>query len=144
MQSLKNLDDPAAIPMVAVRTAGLALGSLVGVCDYSATGGEDQVQSLVSKEYLETLVGLANERFVANKERIGRFEQELFGKLGRSGDWEDADSRRERKRREGLARREASTRGLGDGAGKSFEDEERHAALMDGDTMSPSDFENGV
>lgn len=100
--------------MVAIRTAGLALASLVGFCNDSIAESDIKVRRLVSEEYLEILVGMANERFVANRERVARFEHELFNKTGPNESWEDGDSRRERKRREGLARRGALMRGNGD------------------------------
>ncbi|KAL8729106.1 MAG: hypothetical protein Q9166_004937 [cf. Caloplaca sp. 2 TL-2023] len=122
VQSLKNLTDPNAVPMVAVRSAGLAFESIIGVVRESSVpamsseGGEDKqqqqeeevIEALVDEEYLETLVRIANERFTANTERIKRFEELLFGGLSKknSNDWEDKETRQERKRAEGLKRRE--------------------------------------
>ena len=106
IQSLKNLEDPNASPMVAIRTAGLALGSIIGYA--LDTGlGEEKLVSLVGEEYLETLLRLANARFSANDERIQRFNDELLmGKRIREPGWEDSQSRRERKRAEGLKQKE--------------------------------------
>ena len=87
VQSLKNLTDAEAYPMVAVRSAGLAFESLVGVIE-GPTGAEtredgpERVRRLVDDGYLDILVGIAGERFRANSERIARFEGELFGKEG--------------------------------------------------------------
>ncbi len=112
VQSLKNLDDGNAFPMVAVRSSGLAFESLVGVLQ--EMGGEGRfdgggvVRGLVSEEYLEVLVKIANERFRANVERAGRFEAELFRRERGNGEWEDADLRRERKRAEGVQRKKVS------------------------------------
>ena len=107
--------------MVAVRSAGLAFESVIGIVrDRSVLlgggsgngedgqGQEEVVEALVNEEYLEMLVGIANERFEANTERIGRFESVLFGDAGKkiSNDWEDKEKRQERKRAEGLKRRE--------------------------------------
>ncbi|SLM41151.1 tRNA wybutosine-synthesizing protein [Lasallia pustulata] len=105
VQSLKNLDDPNAFPMVAVRTAGLALGSIVGCTrDHEGVFG---VQSLVNEEYLQTLLNIANERFQANAERIERFSAQLFKNTTvQNLDWEDPEARRERKRAEGLRRQQ--------------------------------------
>ena len=117
--------------MVAVRTAGLALGSLVGVCNNDLVGDEEEIRALVSEGYLEILVGLANERFLANRERIARLECEIFDRPGHRKDWEDGGTRRERKRREGLARREtlmSRTEGRG---GKNDSQNKDQAALMD-------------
>ena len=103
VQSLKNLKDANAFPMVAVRTSGLAFESLIGLVD--GVGRDESVQTLVSEEYLEILVDIANERFTASTERIDRFEQTLFCHSPEPSAWEDVDSRRARKRAEGLARR---------------------------------------
>ena len=101
VQSLKNLEDPKALPMVAIRSHGLALESIIGAIDESA-GGQTPV-SVVTEEYLAILVNIANERFNACEERKQRFENALFEPLS-VRNWEDADTRRRRKREEGLAR----------------------------------------
>ena len=101
IQSLKNLDDTNAFPMVAIRTSGLALESVVGYMDNGRT--EQAIQSLVSEGYLALLLRVANERFAANTERTQRFEKNLFEEQRKSQPaWEDADTRRQRKRAEGL------------------------------------------
>lgn len=109
IQSLKNLEDPNAFPMVAIRTAGLAFDSLVGVIpswtqDEKAGGElEEHVSRIVSEAYLELLVSIANERFKINTERLRRFEHGLFERKDSLGQaWEDSKSRQERKRAEGL------------------------------------------
>ncbi|KAL8894725.1 MAG: hypothetical protein Q9207_008430 [Kuettlingeria erythrocarpa] len=120
VQSLKNLDDRNALPMVAIRSAGLALESIIGVVHEPPllTGrasqeadewpAEETVEALVDERYLEMLVHLGNERFVANTERIRRFEDALFdAKSNKMDDWEDQETRQDRKRREGLQRKEA-------------------------------------
>jgi tRNA wybutosine-synthesizing protein 3 len=98
-----------ATPMVAVRSMGLALESLLG---YSLNGQE--FCSLSPRE-LKNLLEISNERFGENEKRIARF-RELLKKLsneepgegkrkGQEGEeWEDAAVRRERKKAEGLAR----------------------------------------
>ncbi|KAL8661737.1 MAG: hypothetical protein Q9168_008354 [Polycauliona sp. 1 TL-2023] len=123
VQSLKNLTDPNAIPMVAVRSAGLAFESIIGVvrersssppsnCLRGHENGHGQeeeiVETLVGEEHLRMLVGIANERVEANTERIRRFEEALFGGGGKKvvNGWEDKETRQERKRAEGLRRRE--------------------------------------
>lgn len=95
-------------PMVAVRSMGLALESIVGFHD-----GEKEVCS-VSEGALRTLLEISNERFQVNSARITRFRELLVSmstqaapKRGEDGEeWEDAQERRERKRTEGLRRRE--------------------------------------
>ncbi|KAI5464031.1 methyltransferase TYW3-domain-containing protein [Mariannaea sp. PMI_226] len=57
----------AATPMVAIRSMGLAFESLVG------QQVDGQCQRLVTPEYLQTLIRIANERFVENTKRIERF-----------------------------------------------------------------------
>ncbi|KAL9007598.1 MAG: hypothetical protein Q9180_009617 [Flavoplaca navasiana] len=92
VQSLKNLTDPNAIPLVAVRSAGLAFESVIGIvrgdsvqplydCASNEDGRQEEevIEALVGEEYLEMLVDVANERFEANSERIRRFEAALFG-----------------------------------------------------------------
>lgn len=123
--------------MVAVRSAGLALGVIIGYCiDAAPTnrgngGGEgwtndevaeesEKVRSMVTEEYLGVLVRLANERFEVNRERMRRFEEGLLGRGGveleggedRNGgvegrEWEDREIRRARKQAAGLAMKKA-------------------------------------
>ena len=114
IQSLKNLEDPNACPMVAVRTAGLAFESVVGVVPnrkQDKTDGEEvdkHITGIVSEAYLELLIGIANERFKVNVERSRRFEQDLFKREeGHGQSWEDSKSRQERKRAEGLEQQRA-------------------------------------
>lgn len=109
IQSLKNLEDPNAFPMVAIRTAGLAFESLVGVIPSRTQdekdGGEleEHVSRIVSDAYLELMANIANERFKINTERLRRFEHDLFEREDSLGQaWEDSKSRQERKRAEGL------------------------------------------
>ncbi|KAI9172290.1 tRNA wybutosine-synthesizing protein 3 [Paramyrothecium foliicola] len=99
-------DEPAT-PIVAVRSMGLGFESLIGFED---EGGR---KLMVLPEYLETLVEIANERFAENTKRIERFRSAFRDamqvnpkKKPDGGDWEDAAARRERKRAEGLKRRE--------------------------------------
>ncbi|KAL8992201.1 MAG: hypothetical protein Q9188_007644 [Gyalolechia gomerana] len=121
VQSLRNLNDPNALPMIAIRSAGLALESIIGVVrdvrdrpNPSEDGEDDNnideiAEALVDEGYLEMLVQIANERFEANMERIRRFEENLFGGKGKKDEdeWEDKVKRQERKRREGLMKKEA-------------------------------------
>ncbi|KAJ5110171.1 DUF207 domain protein [Penicillium argentinense] len=97
LQSLRCLEgENAPSPVVAVRSAG----------------GSDEpiVRSLVTEEYLALLIAMSNERFKVNAERRERFRTSLLdaclsnGSKGKQGDWEDPDSRKARKRAEGLAR----------------------------------------
>ena len=96
-------------PMVAVRSTGLALDSIIGVAN-----DDDECCSIVDESYLETLISIANDRFRTNTERIHRFQDLLRAALapltialeGSSNDpkWENVKARRERKMAEGLQR----------------------------------------
>jgi tRNA wybutosine-synthesizing protein 3 len=98
-----------ASPMVAVRSMGLALESLIGFHH----GGKELCS--VSEQDLRTLLEISNERFRINTERITRFQTLLkqmttaapATKRGKDGEeWEDAEARKERKRAEGLRRKQ--------------------------------------
>lgn len=113
----------AAMPIVAIRSMGLGLESLIG-------RETNRIKHCtVSGEYLKALVNIAGERFVENARRIERFRVLLreatsgTGGRGRGragpggaggrrkgdgggGEWEAAEVRRERKRLEGLRRSE--------------------------------------
>jgi tRNA wybutosine-synthesizing protein 3 len=119
-------------PIVAVRSSGLALESIIGYCEaneeisHIGESGDDHenliIRSLVTEEYLTLLVNIANERFEENRRRVERFRTNLLQSLvsvipksstlkqaevnrnPRKGDWEDPIARRERKRAEGLLR----------------------------------------
>ena len=115
LQSLKCLDDSNAFPMVAIRTAGLALSSVIGFIHEGLKGGDDKICPLVDDNYLRVLIELDNERFKANTDRIKRLGEELkrIGANEReshSKAWEDKATRAERKRAEGL-REQARQRG---------------------------------
>jgi tRNA wybutosine-synthesizing protein 3 len=127
LQSLRNLHDPDACPMVAVRTAGLGVEAIIGHAvgpeeerveeqDRQPTTDDDgaelyasENEALVTEEYLGILVGIANERFQGNKQRIVRFRTCLreamavqVQKEREAEAWEDTETRRQRKRKEGL------------------------------------------
>ena len=106
-----------ATPMVAVRSSGLAFDSIVAAQD-----DEGQFNRMVTEDYLRTLLEVANQRFKINEERKQRFSQALIGHQpdhtaqmntglppaasSTISEWEPEDVRRERKRAEGLMRRE--------------------------------------
>ena len=134
IQSLKNLEDPNAFPMVAIRTAGLAFESLIAVIpsrtldENEGEKDEEHVTKIVTEAYLELLVSVANERLKINAERMRRFEQDLFKREEGFGDvWEDSKSRQERKRAEGLEQRrtlQKSQRNQGRGSFSAFDVDE--------------------
>lgn len=86
---------------------GLAFESLVG------QQVDGHRQRIVSSEYLQTLVEIANERFAENKKRIERFQNAFRDAIAAPAprrnpegqEWEDAAARRERKRAEGLQKK---------------------------------------
>jgi tRNA wybutosine-synthesizing protein 3 len=97
--------------MVGIRSMGLALESLVG---FEVDGKGVAISSNI---HLKKLVEISNVRFKENAKRIERFRM-LLKDLSRvdegvkkrgqdSGEWEDAQARRERKRAEGLKKAEA-------------------------------------
>lgn len=106
IQSLRNLDDVNAFPMVAIRSSGLALESIIGS---AFTNGHYicAVHSIVDEDYLELLLKVANDRFYSNTERMRRFESDLFERVAtKPSTWEDSQIRKDRKRVEGLKQQE--------------------------------------
>ncbi|PTB64646.1 hypothetical protein BBK36DRAFT_1123214 [Trichoderma citrinoviride] len=113
-----NITSPSSeqtMPMVAIRSMGLSLESLVGYQDL-----DGQRRRIVPAGYFKMLLQISNERFVENTKRIGRFrsafkevvleprEASVPKKLNPEGkEWEDAAARRERLRAEGLRRKAA-------------------------------------
>ncbi|KAL7925870.1 methyltransferase TYW3 domain-containing protein [Trichoderma austrokoningii] len=107
-----NITSPSGeqtTPMVAIRSMGLSLESLIGYEDATA-----QRRRIVPPEYLKMLLQISNERFVENTKRIERFRSALKEailkpkRLNPEGkEWEDAAARRERLRAEGLRRKAA-------------------------------------
>lgn len=116
-QHSSSTDNASHSPIVAVRSAGLALESVIGYCEHNNDDSEPLMRSLVTEEYLQMLVALANERFKVNKERVERFRSRLLNLYEmvsnatsniahrkKPSDWEDSQTRKERKRLEGLRR----------------------------------------
>ncbi|KAI9811398.1 MAG: hypothetical protein M1826_003188 [Phylliscum demangeonii] len=111
-----------AMPMVGVRCLSLGLDSIIG---FQPDGeGIQSPRALVTEEYLHTLVQIAAKRFEENAKKTENFRAKLLdicqrdvpggeGRLPwqstspRSSTREDAVLRRERKKQEGLERREA-------------------------------------
>lgn len=115
VQSLKNLDDANACPMVAVRTSGLGLESIVASVTQDDKGEVPRFQPLVSKDYYTMLLEISNERFEANQQRIDKFRASLRDsmalenkKLQHIAEWESPEARRQRKRKQGLEAKEAA------------------------------------
>jgi tRNA wybutosine-synthesizing protein 3 len=111
---LDNKGQPST-PMVAVRSSGLALDSVIGFKDLdSSTTGVGTIQPMVSESYLRAIVRLANERFSINEERKVRFfdafyqqrPAQISGSKAGSIGFESRAARKERKRAEGLTRQQ--------------------------------------
>ena len=136
VQSLKNLDDVNAFPMVAIRSSGLAFGSLIGYVDQT---DNDEIRSLVSEEYLKLLLSIANDRFDANTVRINRLQANLLQTSHkRNIIWEDQESRRERMKTEGLERRDKRRAECGGGDSvPSIRFGWNEEALMEGLDLDP-------
>jgi len=109
--NLTSSSQDSAAPMVGIRSMGLAFESVIG---YQKDGAN---YCMIPNWQLENLLAMSNRRFGENGKRIARFSG-LVKKLctnveggkekkGELGEWEDADVRRERKRREGLEKAEA-------------------------------------
>ncbi|KEF61889.1 uncharacterized protein A1O9_03461 [Exophiala aquamarina CBS 119918] len=107
VQSLRVLGDQNSGVMVAIRTAGLAFETVVGVVENVEGQAQDQeVRRIVSEDYLAMCATVVNERFKWNDVRRERLRAETRRFIGRQqGEMrEDEDERRLRKRREGLLR----------------------------------------
>ncbi|KAI9760582.1 MAG: hypothetical protein M4579_001551 [Chaenotheca gracillima] len=134
-------------PMVAIRTAGLSLDSIVGYLPASSASAENANNStapisLVSEQHLQLLVSVVNARFSENEKRRERLFSELNTSLARvvgtrsetregdsddvrgqlqmtqqKSEWEDSAKRRERKKQEGLKRKQDIRKSLEDSGG---------------------------
>lgn len=111
--------DNPAMPIVAVRSMGLALASVIGICPTTGTDRDD-AHCIVTPSYLARLVRVADERFAVNRTRTERFRAALVAAIEKEEgdliplsskkkdeDWEDAEARRVRKKEEGLRRQAA-------------------------------------
>lgn len=120
LQSLRCLEgDESPNPIVAVRSSGLSFESVIGYCEYDNAADKPVIRSLVSEEYLEMLIAMANDRFKTNADRRERFRKGLMDSCSsnnnpflsnrkaktKPADWEDPVARRDRKRAEGLMRK---------------------------------------
>lgn len=123
VQSLKNLDDPEACPMVAIRTAGgLSMQSIIGLVE-SDENGNDRYHAFTGDDQLKVLFEAANARFEANARMAGNFRDclkaalEVEGeKIKRENEWEDSATRKARKRQEGIAKSQLLRSNAGDTA----------------------------
>ncbi|KAF2116579.1 methyltransferase TYW3-domain-containing protein [Lophiotrema nucula] len=106
-------------PLVAIRSTGYSFDAIIGRQDQNGTN-----IALVDESYLGILIGIANDRFTVNAERIERlrlaFLQQFAMEQGipvasstdtnsnrRKPAWEDSETRKGRLKEEGLARQHA-------------------------------------
>jgi len=139
VQSLRVLNDPSSGVMVAIRTAGLAFETVVATVVEGTEAEGQQVQRIVSEDYLAMCVTVVNERFRWNDARRDRLRAEIqqFTHNQQSlGEWEDEDERRLRKRREGLLRQEQRQKNKQESASSAVEEvnysDQDQGVLQDG------------
>jgi tRNA wybutosine-synthesizing protein 3 len=118
--NLSLSEDGTISPMVAVRSMGLGLDCVVG-----QQQEDGSITTFVDESHLEMLARVSNERFEANVERIGRFRENMRKAFGKVEDdtKEDFESRRRRKKAEGLARQSESRRAVISATGHQDVDE---------------------
>nr|POE59352.1 trna wybutosine-synthesizing protein 3 [Quercus suber] len=68
------------MPMVAVRTTGLAFDCIIA-CKEITTNGNTRTVPMVSEAYVHTLFSIANERFRLNDERKERFQKSFLNRV---------------------------------------------------------------
>lgn len=120
LQSLRGLEgNEGPSPIVAVRSSGLSLESVIGYYECDDAANNPVIRSLVTEEYLEMLIAMANERFKINADRRERFRTGLMNSCSSTHNsfssggkakakpayWEDPVARKERKRAEGLLKK---------------------------------------
>lgn len=88
--------DGVATPIVAVRSHGLGLDSIIGYADE-----DDRLFSLANQQQLEVLLQVTNDRFQSNSERIIRFRDLLLAPPSNTAFTESKEERRSRKQAEG-------------------------------------------
>ncbi|ERS98392.1 hypothetical protein HMPREF1624_05176 [Sporothrix schenckii ATCC 58251] len=144
-------DDNPSMPIVAVRSMGLALASVIGICRSGKAPHEESESAhcIVPPNYLARLARVADERFAVNRTRTERFQvalveaiqkeerEELASRTGtavlkkRVENWEDAETRRLRKKEEGLRRQAA------------LKEQQAESAQTDGQTDGTEDSLGG-
>lgn len=111
-------EDGSTCPAVAIRSMGLGFDSIIGAMD-----SDGSATSFVDEAQLNLLVSVANNRFIQNTQRTERFRSNLmrlFKALEPTGT-EDEQSRRERKKEEGLKRQlELQNRRIDTHKGKAY------------------------
>ncbi|KAL4924767.1 tRNA wybutosine-synthesizing 3 family protein [Aspergillus undulatus] len=157
LQGLRCLDgDQGPSPIVAVRSAGLALESVIGYYedneDDSSGSTEPVIRSLVSEEYLQMLVNMSKERFAVNSERKERFRVAVLSSCSvenssgtkskgktKPPEWEDPEKRKERKRAEGLMRQKLLESQATAARDHDAGNQEKAETLYSLDTYSPNE-----
>ncbi len=129
------------MPMAGIRCQGLALEAIIGMLPDTNEAVDDSPEVLVTEEYLRTLVAISNERFAENSSRTEKFRKRLLDLCqadacgtsqldevsqpkARKVAFEDAKTRQERKKAEGMTRRHALQQKHEKQSAPSQEDEE--------------------
>lgn len=109
---ISSISDKTDMVMVAVRTTGLSTDSQIG--RLTVHDGKPAIALSVSDSHIQSLVRLANDKFVVNAERTTNFRSALLAQFCAqdNGDenWEPMEVRRARMREEGL-KKQAERRG---------------------------------
>lgn len=130
-------------PMVAIRSSGLALDSIIGYRDPDSS--TDAVQPTVSESYLRMIAKVANDRFVTNQQRMARLLEafstrklEAAVPVSLPSGTTDSVSRagsRDEKRAKGLAKKAANLSASGPLESAQREDEPDYSLrLLDEET----------
>lgn len=69
----KSKQKPAGFPIVAVRSSGMTVDSIVGIAGEETADGETVLKLLVPPALLKTLLEISYQRFEENTKRIQRF-----------------------------------------------------------------------
>ncbi|KAG0292670.1 hypothetical protein BGZ96_003833 [Linnemannia gamsii] len=114
IRSTLKLDAPIAYIPSSTSSSSTTAGT---------TTDEGKIYLMVSLSYLRVLIDLSNDKFKMNVAQMARFEERLTKHLlnaenstitkkvgDQGGEWEDAEARKERKRREGMMKQEETAR----------------------------------
>lgn len=137
-------DHEGSMPVVAVRSMGLGLASVVGVGVDGGGPTAARGRCIVSRSYLARLARVTDQRFATNRERTERFRVAVAAAMEKEQDpqactkggrshkpgWEDAAARKVRLRAEGLLR-QATLQRQGEEKVTGVQQDEVDAAVVD-------------
>jgi tRNA wybutosine-synthesizing protein 3 len=92
---------PDAPIMVGIRSMGVSFDCIIGYQEEDGT-----LHSIVDDKYVRNMLVIANSRFQTNGERTHRFQTNVNRLFRTEPEKEDEETRRQRKRAEGLARQQ--------------------------------------